>query len=78
VSVIDRLCRGVRPYFSDALDGEPLPLHVAVGVRLHLTFCPMCKRTWKSLEATRAALQVLGQDNESSSKSTKPSDSSGR
>jgi predicted anti-sigma-YlaC factor YlaD len=81
VSVIDRLCTGVRPWFSDALDGERLPLHVAVGVRLHLIFCPMCRRTWRSLRSTRDALRELAradQESDRSSKSTKPSDSSGR
>jgi predicted anti-sigma-YlaC factor YlaD len=61
VSVIDQLCRQVRPHFSDHLDGEPLPVHVRVGVRLHLTFCPMCRRTYLSLEQTRAALKALNE-----------------
>jgi predicted anti-sigma-YlaC factor YlaD len=59
VSVIDRLCRGVRPHFSAHLDAVPLPLHVATAVRLHLAFCPMCRRTWRSLQETRAVLAEL-------------------
>jgi predicted anti-sigma-YlaC factor YlaD len=82
VTLIDRLCRGVRPHFSDHLDGQRLPVHLAVAVRLHLAFCPMCRRTWRSLEATRAALVALRdlepQDTEVSSKSTNPNDTSGR
>lgn len=82
MTLVDRLCRGVRPYFSDHLDGQRLPVHVAVGVRLHLAFCPMCRRTWRSLEATRTALAALRevdpQDVDVSSKSTNPSETSGR
>ncbi len=82
MTLIDRLCRGVRPSFSDHLDGQPLPLHLAVQVRLHLTFCPMCRRTYRALEATRESLGALReldvQDSEVSSKSTNPSDTSGR
>ena len=59
MSVIDRLCRGVRPHFSAHLDAVPLPLHVATAVRLHLTFCPMCRRTYHSLQQTRSALADL-------------------
>lgn len=57
--MIDELCRGVRPYFSDHLDHERLPLLAAIGVRLHLTFCPMCRRTYQALRQTRAALAEL-------------------
>lgn len=82
MNVIDRLCRGVRPHFSDHLDGVALAPHVALGVRLHLTFCPMCRRTYRSLEATRLALGALRDldphESDTSSKSTKPNDSSGR
>ena len=79
MNVIEPLCRLVRPHFSDALDGAPLPFLAATGVRLHLTFCPWCRRHMVSLRNTKDALRALGaQDNESSSRSTKPSDSSGR
>ena len=79
MNVIDPLCRLVRPHFSDAMDGVPLPLLAATGVRLHLLFCPWCRRHMQSLRNTRDALRAMGaQDSESSSKSTKPKDSSGR
>ena len=57
--MIDRLCRGVRPHFSDVLDGEPLPPLATFAVKMHLTFCPMCRRTFRSLEATREAVRAL-------------------
>lgn len=57
--LIDRLCRGVRPWFSDLLDGEPVPPFIRVQAVLHLTFCPMCRRFHRSLEETRDALRAL-------------------
>jgi predicted anti-sigma-YlaC factor YlaD len=82
MTFIDRLCRGVRPSFSDHLDGEPVPLHVAVQLRLHLTFCPMCRRTYRALQTNRDSLAALReldvQDTEVSSKSTNPNDTNGR
>jgi predicted anti-sigma-YlaC factor YlaD len=57
--MIDRLCQGVRPVFSDLLDGETIPPLRRVAARLHLTFCPMCRRYQRSLEATREALAAL-------------------
>ena len=59
MNVIDRLCRGVRPAFSDYLDHEPLPMHLRVRIELHLTLCPMCRRTMRSLQQTRASLHAL-------------------
>jgi len=84
VSVIDRLCRQVRPHFSAHLDGETLPTVAALGVTLHLAFCPMCRRTYASLRATRDALRALRDvapsphSTERSSRSTKPSDGARR
>jgi predicted anti-sigma-YlaC factor YlaD len=65
--MIDRLCRGVRPHFSDVLDGERLPLPAAFAVKMHLTFCPMCRRTYRSLEATQAALKALRAEDDAAS-----------
>jgi predicted anti-sigma-YlaC factor YlaD len=48
-------CRNARPYISDKIDGEPLPLLV----RFHLRICPPCRRVHRSLEATREALRAL-------------------
>jgi predicted anti-sigma-YlaC factor YlaD len=52
-------CRHVRPYFSDHLDGERLPLVIGFFVRLHLRVCPPCKRVHRSLAATRDAVRGL-------------------
>lgn len=52
-------CRTARAHFSDRLDGEPLPLVPRVLVALHLTICPPCRRTHRSLVATREALRAL-------------------
>ncbi len=60
MNAIDRLCRGVRPHFSDHADGLPLPAVAAVTVGLHLLFCPMCRRTYASVRASRDALRALG------------------
>jgi hypothetical protein len=53
-----------------------------VQVRLHLTFCPMCRRTYRALQTNRDSLAALReldvQDTEVSSKSTNPNDNSGR
>lgn len=49
---------------SDHLDAEDLPALQRVAVGLHLTFCPMCKRYLRSLEATKRALAALGDLNE--------------
>jgi hypothetical protein len=56
----DRFCRQVRPYFSDHLDGLPLPFWRRLFVRAHLRVCPQCVRLNRSLEATRDALRALG------------------
>jgi predicted anti-sigma-YlaC factor YlaD len=55
-------CRLVRPYFSDQLDGEPLPPVVGFFVRFHIRVCPPCRRTYQSLAATRDALRALRDD----------------
>ncbi len=55
----DRFCRKQREYFSDVVDGRPIPFWRALLVRCHLTICPPCKRIRASLEATRAALGDL-------------------
>lgn len=55
----DPFCAKQRPYFSDALDGEPLPFWRGLLVRFHLRFCPRCILVKKSLEATRDALVEL-------------------
>lgn len=57
--LLDPACRLARPHFSDHLDGEPLSAGAAFAVRMHLTFCPMCRRTYASLRATREALRAL-------------------
>jgi hypothetical protein len=55
----DRFCRKSRSYFSDRLDGEPIPFLRGLLVRLHLTVCPQCIRVNRSLVATRDALRAL-------------------
>ena len=52
-------CRVVRPHFSDHLDGQRLPFFLGLFVRIHLLFCPPCKRVRRSLEATQEALGAL-------------------
>jgi predicted anti-sigma-YlaC factor YlaD len=52
-------CRPARLYFSDHLDGEPLPLLTGVLVRFHLRVCPPCRRLHRSLRAAREALRAL-------------------
>jgi hypothetical protein len=52
-------CRGPRTGFSDHLDGRELPFWLSFKVRLHLLICPPCRRTRRSLDATRDALSAL-------------------
>lgn len=55
----DKFCAPARRAMSDAMDGEPLPLHRRAILRLHLAVCPHCKRVWRELGETRAALRDL-------------------
>ena len=55
---LDR-CKHVRGYFSERVDGEELPAATRAEVGLHLAICPPCKRFWRELDATRAALKAL-------------------
>ncbi len=55
----DRFCRKQRPWFSERLDGRPLPFWRGLLVRLHLRVCPQCIRYHRSLAATRDALGAL-------------------
>jgi hypothetical protein len=55
----DRFCVKQRPYFSDRLDGVPLPFWRGLLVRCHLMICPPCRRYNRSLAATRDALHTL-------------------
>ena len=55
----NRFCRKSRPYFSDRLDGQPIPWWRALLVRLHLRVCPQCILYNRSLTATRDALGAL-------------------
>jgi hypothetical protein len=55
----DRFCLKQRRYFSDALDGQPIPFFRRLLVRLHLAYCPQCIRVNQSLKATRDALSAL-------------------
>jgi len=57
--MVGRFCRVPRSHFSDHLDGERLPLLVALRVRFHLLICAPCKRYHRSLAATRDALSSL-------------------
>jgi hypothetical protein len=54
-----RLCKKLRPHFSDRLDGVRLPLWRGLWVRIHLRVCAPCIRYHRSLEATRDALRAL-------------------
>jgi hypothetical protein len=56
----DRFCVKQRAWFSDRLDGQPLPFWRGLLVRFHLARCPQCMRYQRSLEATREALRQLG------------------
>ena len=58
-SMLEPACRLVTAHFSDFLDGEPLPLFSLFWVHAHLTFCPRCKRTYRSLTQTREVLRAL-------------------
>jgi anti-sigma factor RsiW len=84
VNPIDPLCRRARAHFSAHLDGELLSKGSRLAVALHLTLCPMCRRTYAALQATRDALRSLGdaepepQPGERSSRSTKPSEGADR
>jgi len=57
--VTDRFCVKQRAWFSDRLDGAPVPFWRGLLVRFHLAVCPGCKRVNRSLVATRQALQAL-------------------
>jgi predicted anti-sigma-YlaC factor YlaD len=52
-------CRPVREHLSDELDGEALPLHVRAMMGVHLSICPPCQRTHRSLLAVKEALLAL-------------------
>ena len=52
-------CKRVSPWFSERLDGAPVPLLARPMVALHLAVCPQCKRTLRSLEETKRALGRL-------------------
>ncbi len=54
-----RFCRTQRPYFSEHLDGVPLPAWRGFWVRFHLAICPECKRYQRSLVAARDAVGAL-------------------
>ncbi len=52
-------CEHVRDAFSDRLDGVSVGGWKGLWVRLHLAFCPRCKRFYRTLEATTDALHAL-------------------
>jgi predicted anti-sigma-YlaC factor YlaD len=52
-----RACRHVRESLSDGLD-EPLTGFAKLRLRLHLVYCPACRRVARSLERT---VELLGQ-----------------
>jgi hypothetical protein len=58
----DRFCVKQRAWFSDRLEGKPLPFWRGLLVRLHLTICPPCQRVNRSLAATRDALRALADE----------------
>ena len=53
------MCRVPRRYFSDRLDGQPIPWWSVLWVRFHERVCPDCIRYQRSLVATRDALAAL-------------------
>jgi hypothetical protein len=53
------VCRSARRHFSDLLDEQPLTWSEAAWGRFHATLCPMCRRTYRSLRATREAVAAL-------------------
>jgi predicted anti-sigma-YlaC factor YlaD len=52
-------CNHARGSFSDHLDGVPVTGFKGLTLRLHLAFCPRCRRFYRSLQATVQALQGL-------------------
>jgi predicted anti-sigma-YlaC factor YlaD len=60
--VSDRFCVKQRVWFSDRLDGQPLPFWRGLLVRFHLARCPACKRVNRSLQVTREALRALADE----------------
>ena len=59
-------CKRVRPWFSERLDGAPVPLLWRPPVALHLAVCPLCKRTYQSLEETKRVAEASGFGSEDS------------
>jgi hypothetical protein len=55
----DRFCVKQRAWFSEVLDGRPVPFWRGLLVRCHLTICAPCQRYHRSLTATRDALRAL-------------------
>ncbi len=55
----NKFCQTQRPYFSDHLDGQPIPFWRKLMVRWHMAMCPLCIRYNRSLVATRDALSAL-------------------
>jgi hypothetical protein len=55
----DSFCWKSRLYFSDRIDGQPLPLVRGLIVRWHFFACPLCQRYLRSLTATRDAARSL-------------------
>jgi hypothetical protein len=58
----DKFCLKQRQYFSCHMDGQKIPFFRRLLVRFHLAYCPQCKRTLASLDATRDALRALRDD----------------
>jgi predicted anti-sigma-YlaC factor YlaD len=52
-------CRHCREWFSDYLDGQPVPPWPRFWVRMHLTLCPLCRKVRRSMDAVEGALHAL-------------------
>lgn len=53
------VCAHARPYFADAMDGEPMPPLRRAEVWMHTHICFWCRPLYKSLLENREALRRL-------------------
>jgi predicted anti-sigma-YlaC factor YlaD len=52
-------CSHAREWFSDYLDGQPVPPYARFWVRLHFAICPLCRRVRRSMDAVEQSLHAL-------------------
>ncbi len=52
-------CQKAREHFSDAIDGQRLPLWTSLYVAFHRQFCPLCRRVEREMKHAIGAGHAL-------------------